>query len=80
MSTYHDLHITTPDIPRTRISDLSFGYEILCSRAGGWQLWDMRLGYRNAVLVAGEYAEVPLRLDVAGHVIVDSMINLEEQG
>jgi hypothetical protein len=63
---YHDVHITTKDLPRTSIFDLPYGYEIACNRVGGWCVWfeDKRVG--------GEYDE-GLRLDVAGHVICDSL-------
>lgn len=73
---YHDLHITTAHIPRTSISDLPFGYEVTCNRVGGWCLWD-----GNNQRLAGEYDE-GLRLDVAGHVICDSLTEpiAEEQG
>ena len=64
--TYHDLHITTEHIPRTSIFNLPFGYEVTCTRVGGWQLW----AYDHRV--AGEYDE-GLRIDVAGHVICDSL-------
>lgn len=63
---YHDLHITTADIPRTSIFNLPYGYEVSCNRVGGWTLWlkDQK--------VAGEY-DAGLRLDVAGRVICDSL-------
>lgn len=64
---YHDLCITTADIPRTSIFDLPYGYEVTCTRVGGWCLW------WEAVQVAAEYGSRGLRLDVAGHVICDSL-------
>ena len=67
--TYHDLHITTADIPRTSIFDLPYGYELTCTRLGGWRLWKNN----GTKLVAGEYSAHGLRLDVAGHVICDSL-------
>jgi hypothetical protein len=63
---YHSLHITTASIPRTAISNLPFGYEVSCNRVGGWCLW------LRDVRVAGEYGD-GLLLDVAGHVICDSL-------
>jgi hypothetical protein len=63
---YHDLHITTVGINRTSIFNLPFGYEVSCNRVGGWCLW------LNGQQVAGEYGQ-GLILDVAGHVIVDSL-------
>lgn len=73
---YHDLFITTEHIKRTSIFDLGYGLEVNCTRVGGWCLWNMN----NKTLVAGEY-EGPdkwLRLDVAGHLILDSRIRLKE--
>jgi hypothetical protein len=66
---YHDLHVTTEQIPRTSIFDLPYGLEVTCTRTGGWGLWD----YPRSKKLAGEY-DGPrwLVLDVAGHVIVDS--------
>lgn len=63
---YHDLHITTASLPRTPIFNLPYGYEVSCNRVGGWCVW------LNGEQVAGEYGE-GLRLDVAGHVICDSL-------
>lgn len=81
--TYHDLYITTRRIPRTRIFDLPYGLEVNCCRVAGWTLWDMsretpgtgRIPPSRGLKVAGEYEEAGrgLRLDVAGHVIVDSL-------
>lgn len=57
---YHDLHITTADIPRTSIFDLPYGLRVTCSRVSGWELWQHRdsPGKLRAepVLIAGEYA------------------------
>ena len=64
---YHDLHITTATIPRTSIFDLPYGTEVICNRVSGWSL------ARGDEQIAGEYDENGLRLDVAGHVIVDSL-------
>ena len=78
---YHDLHITTARIPRTRLFDLPYGLEVMCTRVGGWQLWDMNqtqypkgLPPSRGVELAGEFADPDewLVLDVDGHVIVDS--------
>jgi len=63
---YHDLFITTADIPRTSIFNLPFGYEVSCNRVGGWSVW------LKSAEVAGEYGN-GLRLDVDGHVICDSL-------
>jgi hypothetical protein len=69
--TYHDLHITTADRQRTSIFDLPYGLEVTCTRIAGWQLWKNS----GRTLVAGEFHEHGLRLDVAGHVICDSLTN-----
>lgn len=73
MPSYHDLHITTDDIPRTSIFNLPFGLEVSCTRVAGWQLWNMWGGHANAKLLAGEYDSKGLRLDIDGRVIVDSL-------
>lgn len=64
--TYHDVYITTAEIPRTSIFNLPFGYEVSCNRVGGWSLW------LNGRQVGGEY-DAGLRIDVAGHIICDSL-------
>ena len=66
---YHDLYVTTEQIPRTRLFDLPYGLEVNCSRVTGWTLWDMNPPPSE---IAGEYDTNWLVLDVAGHVIVDS--------
>lgn len=73
---YHDLHITTSDIPRTSIFNLPFTVLVMCTRAGGWQV---REKYRNEErLIGGEYDEKGIRLDVAGHVIIDNLIDEQD--
>jgi hypothetical protein len=78
---YHDLYITTAQIPRTSIFNLPYGLQVTCNRVAGWELWDMDqmqrpsgLSPSRGVLIAGEYdgPDKWLVLDVAGHVIVDS--------
>src|SRR5205085_10814263 len=73
---YHDLFITTDTLSRTAISNLPFDYEVSCNRVGGWCLW--RTGSGEATLVAGEYDDRGLRLDVAGVTIVDSLARDDE--
>lgn len=68
---YHDLYITTATLQRTSIFNLSYGLQVTCTRVGGWQLWNIWGGKEE--LLAGEYDGNGLRLDVGGHVIVDSM-------
>jgi hypothetical protein len=70
---YHDLHVTTRYIERTSIFDMPYGYEITCTRVGGWKLWFNHIApARASVIVGGEY-DGGLRLDVGGHVICDSL-------
>jgi hypothetical protein len=72
---YHDLHITTKDIKRTSIFDLPFNVLVICTRTGGWEVWDTHGGVNlfNYTLLGGEYDEErPLRLDINGETIVDS--------
>jgi len=72
---YHDLYITTAQIPRTRLFDLPYGLEVICNRTTGWRLYHVKSSQpMDAELLAGEYdgPESWLVLDVAGHVIVDS--------
>lgn len=78
---YHDLHITTEAIPRTSIFNLPYGVHVTCNRVAGWQVVDMngvtrdprgRLPESWGVILAGEYDDRWLVLDVAGHVITDS--------
>ena len=66
---YHDVYITTKDIPRTSIFDLPYGLELSCNRVGGWSLWD------HGIAVGSEYEahDKGLIVDIAGHVIVDSL-------
>jgi hypothetical protein len=72
---YHDVYITTPELPRTALSNLPFNVQVLCTRTGGWEVWHTPVRDKPAVLLAGEFAgdEQALRLDVAGHVIVDRL-------
>lgn len=75
MPSYHDLHITTTKIPRTSIFNLPFRVLVHCTRVSGWEVWVRKEDNLSEELLGGEY-EGPgkgLRLDVAGHVIVDSL-------
>lgn len=71
---YHDLHVTTPEIERASIFNLPYELTVQCSRVSGWQLWRTARSMRDWTLLGGEY-EGPDRwlvLDVAGTVIVNS--------
>lgn len=77
---YHDLHITTANIPRTSIFNLPYGTEVSCTRVAGWRLWANN-HLANPDLIAGEYeGKRWLVLDVAGHIIVDSRPHPESGG
>jgi hypothetical protein len=78
---YHDLHITTADIPRTSIFNLPYGLEVSCCRTAGWQLRE-QVRVDTTRLLAGEYDDRGkwLVLDVAGHVIVDSRRDADGDG
>ncbi len=76
---YHDLHITTPTIPRTSIFNLPFHIRVECNRVSGWVVWSDKEKGRLEVELGGEYCYDPdtgegawLVLDVAGYVICDS--------
>ena len=70
--TYHDLHITTPDIERTSIFNLPYNIEVTCARAAGWRAWRIPENRSQSVLLGGEYdGDQWLVLDVAGYVICD---------
>lgn len=80
---YHDLHVTTAHIPRTSIFNLSFDIRVECMRTTGWTVSRLKPnapyidtpGYDRWMLIAGEYETdgKGLILDVAGHVICDSL-------
>lgn len=70
---YHDLYITTRDIPRTSLFDLPYGYSVHCSRTTGWELWKRTPGTMTQNVIAGEYQHRGLRLDVNGAVVCDSL-------
>lgn len=72
MPSYHDLYITTPDVPRTSIFNLPYSVLVQCTRAGGWEVWEIWDGKeRKLGSELGE--ENGLILDVNGYVIVDSL-------
>ena len=77
LPTYHDLHITTPTIPRTSIFNLPFGVQVMCTRVAGWEAWAMASEGLPEKLLGGEYGgnDKWLVLDVAGHVICDGRRN-----
>jgi hypothetical protein len=72
---YHDLNITTNEIKQTSIFDLPFNIQVICTRVGGWEVWDT-CGSTDLVkwiLLGSEYDEnKPLKLDVKDEIIVNS--------
>lgn len=70
---YHDLHITTPRMPRIRLFDLPYNIQVICTRTAGWTVWRVQPG-EVSQQIAGEFAgpDQWLVLDVAGRVICDS--------
>lgn len=65
---YHDVHVTTAAIKRTSLFNLPYNLQLICTRAGGWELWSMN----PEKCLAAEYDDNWLVIDVAGHVILDS--------
>lgn len=74
MPSYHDLYVTTPEIKRTSVFDLPFNLIVICTRSGGWELWNTNGSGQpdKWVQLGGEYSDRPLKLDVRGKVIVNS--------
>ena len=64
---YNDVHVTTRSIPRTAISKLPYEYELTCHRCTGWALC------RDDEIIAGEYGETGLCVDIDGVIIVNSL-------
>jgi hypothetical protein len=74
-ASYHDLNITTKDIKRTSIFNLPFNIQVLCTRVGGWEVWNTynSSDLKKWTLLGGEYDDnKPLKLDVKGKIIVNS--------
>lgn len=77
---YHALNLTTKTIPRTPLVQLQDRIDVTCGVGSGWEAW--RIVTNNdpkaskpttAVRLGGEFTpDNWLRLDVAGHIIVDS--------
>ena len=67
------IYVTTKYIPRTRIFDLPYNFEITCNRVEGWSLWNMN-DIHNPKLLGGEYdgASKALCIDIDGHIIMNS--------
>jgi hypothetical protein len=66
---YHDVEVGF-DGKRGKLFDLSYGLELTCTRAGGWQLWNKWEG--RSTLVAGEYDSPELMVWVAGVLVCGS--------
>jgi len=74
---YHDLYITLPDMERTSIFNLPYAVEVMCRRTTGWRVYMDRGRGEEPELIGGEYDFKPMRMDVAGFVICDSLTNAE---
>lgn len=71
--TYHDLHITTPEIPRVSIFDLPYRVIVQCTRCGGWAVWARsERGLQEENLGKNGFI-----LDVDGVIIFDSINNTD---
>lgn len=75
---YHDLHITTRDIPRTALTDLPYRVQVTCSRVAGWRVVAFAERGLPEEILGGEY-DGGLILDVAGYVIVDTLTRKLEE-
>lgn len=63
---YHDVEVEYGG-KRFRLFDVSYGLRLTCTRAGGWELWNMWEGKEE--FLAGEFRDPPLRVYVAGVLI-----------
>lgn len=78
MPSYHDFHITLEDMERSSITSLPFNVYVMCTRVGGWEIWHRPDGPKaEAALLAGEFDEKKVRLDIAGTVIFDNLSDHE---
>lgn len=82
---YHDLHVTAPGIPRTRLFDLPYGLQVglqvQCDRTAGWQLWRTAADLRDWELIGGEYDRHQHGPDcVVGCAIPDRWLVLDVRG
>lgn len=82
MTGYHDLYVTTDTLPRQRLFDMPYGFEVTCNRTTGWQLWFHATDESNMLQSAKIAEEFPrdgtptgLKLDVNGVVLCDSLTN-----
>jgi hypothetical protein len=69
---YHDLHVTLPDMERASIFNLPYGIEVTCMRTTGWRVYMHHGSGTEPELLGGEYDNKPIRVDVAGFVVCDS--------
>lgn len=76
---YHDLHITTRDIPRTSIFNLPYGLEVTCNRVSGWRLWDSGSNW-SGVVRDGQPVPSGLPLGVVGRPAEPRLLAGEYEG
>lgn len=64
---YHDVVVHVAGGRAYRIFDSAYGLRLTCTRAGGWELWNVWGGKEE--LLAGEYGSTRLSVVVDGIVI-----------
>ena len=77
---YHALNLTTKTIPRTPLVRFQDRIDVTCGKVSGWEAWHIVTNTdpkahkpTTAVRLGGEFTpDNWIRLDVAGHIIVDS--------
>jgi hypothetical protein len=66
---YHDVIVYINE-KSYRIFDCSYGLQLTCTRAGGWELWDYWDDHE--VLIGGEYNGDNFRIEVDGIIICNN--------
>jgi hypothetical protein len=67
--TYQDVDVFINDA-KLNLFEAAHGYSLTCSRVNGWELWRRVDG--AVIPIAGEYGELPFRVEVRGMVICDN--------
>lgn len=75
-----DLYVTTDRLPKTALSHMPPGFEVICTRGGGWELWFHAVDAPTDELLSTRIAtELPvpgvhgLKLEVGTTVLCDSL-------
>ena len=74
--TYNDVEVEFNG-NRKRLTDSSYGLRLTCTRASGWELWNI-WGYKEELL-AGEFHTNPLTVFVGGDVVCGIVPNEENE-